>query len=396
MILEKVAVEEAVGGDSGGRGRLGVSGRGHGSVVNPLVRFQRALYCLFGGHTGHCETRPFVWGHSVQPPSDPLVYNQLLLNLEVLFGIQNQMPRVSPSKLTDLPTGAEYYSTRDEAIAQGGVLAEIVLSKTGETLYGVFPDQLTLCDSLGSFILETLKIKRLPATGLNGLKELYGTHRPFSQEKCGALNLPTNALWFDNEMGALTAFSLMPTVYDVATPCMAEACCLTPDKETPPAFYGVFGSPYAYAKFRENIHPSYTSPRFPFELNTLEYDKCRATLMGVKGALHKPPILKPISDADLAPFKAAHQIPQADLWFWTEEEALKAAGTTVAWKIRNTTLYAVYSSRLDSGIHVMDYLFGINLHPEIKAAAQAGDIRYWVVADPERYGTYPEGVQMPS
>ncbi len=62
LILEKVAVEEAVGGDSGGRGRIGVSGRGHGCVVKPLVRFQRALYCLFGGRAGHCEARPLCVG----------------------------------------------------------------------------------------------------------------------------------------------------------------------------------------------------------------------------------------------------------------------------------------------------------------------------------------------
>ena len=305
------------------------------------------------------------------------------------------MSKITHAQLKDLPTGADYYATRDEAIAQGGVLAEIVLTKTGRTVYGVFRDQQMLLDHLRLYLHKWLNSKKADPTDLDKIADLYETHLLFSPAKCAALHLPTTALWFDNETGALTAFTLMPTMYGIPTPYLAKACCLKRDDSTPAAFYGVFGDPYAYARFRETIHASYACPRYPFELDTLEYDRCRATLMGVRDALHKAPALKPMSAAELAPFKAAHQIPQADLWFWTKEEALKAAGTTIGWTIADTTLYAVYRNRVSSGVHVTDYVIGMSFEPERKAAAQAGDIKYGVVADPERYGAYPKEDQMP-
>ena len=88
----------------------------------------------------------------------------------------------------------------------------------------------------------------------------------------------------------------------------------------------------------------YFEPPFPFKQGTLEYDRCRCTLLGIKDALHKAPTLNPIPRDEAVKMG----IPPSNVGccFLSKEEALKVGGFTVRWASLGTspTYYAVYCS----------------------------------------------------
>ena len=90
----------------------------------------------------------------------------------------------------------------------------------------------------------------------------------------------------------------------------------------------------------------YYEPEFPFKVGSLEYDRCRCTLMGVKHALHVAPVLNPIPSAEVVAWEFPFVNPAH--CFRTEEDALKMAGVTVRWTnpvgVVPFVCYAVYAT----------------------------------------------------
>jgi hypothetical protein len=259
----------------------------------------------------------------------------------------------------NLPKGAKYYNVRDDAIAQGGVLTEIMDYPSG-VIYGVFGTQEMLLHNAAAYIKrEQAKTMQIETTHIVvSLTHIIKTHRHLSRDECIAFQLPTEKCrWFDNETGGLTAFSLMDKkarymvelrrVHDAVVMHYHDIKKSLHTAKTSNAFYGVFDSAEEWNNHRDHfrtMHLLYFEPPFPFKQGTLDYDRCRCTLMGIKDALHKAPALNPI------PHDEAIQmgIPPSDAGccFRTREDALKVGGCTVKWTPLGTamTYYAVYVS----------------------------------------------------
>ena len=276
-------------------------------------------------------------------------------------------------------------------------MAEIVVSATDEnqTIFGVFRTQELLCEHVGTFVRLKLQAKQhaLPVSVIS-LMALLKTHTPLSKDECRAYQLPTRAKWFNNEMGGLTAFTLLPGAYMVKLYILTQDTnrAAPIDLRTCIPLFGLFKTPELWDGYRSYAPLNHFEPAYPFEENTLEYDRCRCTLMGVKDALHKAPVLTPIPEQDLAALLVSCHIPAARYWFWTEEEALKVAGHTIRWNSFGTILYAVYTNHWDCKAVIERHrLETYKRFPETAAAAQTGSYNYTVISVPEVYGTVVEG-----
>jgi hypothetical protein len=257
--------------------------------------------------------------------------------------------KLSGTVLNDLPQGAVgYYASRDEAIEQGGVLAEIALGygRNGRVsmVYGVYSTQQSLCQHALAYTRSMVDTGNI----MISVAHLLKIHTPLSRKKCLMFQLPgQDCSWFDNEMGGLTAFTLRKGSYMVRlfrkyTDWGIEAdICF----KTSPSFYGVFKSAEAWDDMRyEGVSDLYEEPPFPFVEGNLDYDRCRCTLMGVENALHKPPVLHPIPKEQIP----APLIPYGvEYCFSTKEEALKMAGLTfhVTMPQSNVVFYAVFPDK---------------------------------------------------
>lgn len=176
------------------------------------------------------------------------------------------------------------------------------------------------------------------------------THTPIHRDECRSLHLPLDGKWFSTEMGGLTAFTLQADAYMVKiyllTQDMDHATPLNQDTCVP--FYGVFKSKDAWNTHRRGLPRAYHEPPYPFTTSsTLEYDRCRCTLMGIKGALYKPPQTNEVTLKEMEEFTSAKRIilPRADCsWTRTKEEALRLGGHVLEWTIDETTVYSVYGN----------------------------------------------------
>ena len=132
----------------------------------------------------------------------------------------------------------------------------------------------------------------------------------------------------------------------------------------------------------------YFEPPFPFKQGTLEYDRCRCTLLGIKDALHKAPTLNPIPRDEAVKMG----IPPSDVGccFLSKEEALKVGGFTVRWASLGTspTYYAVYCSAAVARAVMRQRTEALlaNFSWEMIDNLQMKGNEYEVISVPESYG----------
>jgi hypothetical protein len=262
------------------------------------------------------------------------------------------MPRIWDTRALDLPQGGLWYDDRDEAVAKvnayGGHMVEIALSSrdTGDwgNMYGVYPTQEEFCKQAKAF-LKTLRRnpdEEQPVTTAS-IQAMLRVHTPIHTKECGLYHLPDEGKWFYNEMGALTAYTLLKTqtAYFVKLFFLFD----TPDDYTHDALeatshmplYGVFRNTSDWNKHRRSLPRNIYEPTYPFRITSAaKYDRCRCTLMQVEGALYKEPQVQFIPDKEMREFatKKGISLPWNDFkWTRTKEEALKLGGHTLKWVI---------------------------------------------------------------
>jgi hypothetical protein len=305
----------------------------------------------------------------------------------------------------NLPSLASYYLSRDEAIEQGGVLAEFIVTKENKVVYGVFPTQEQLRSSAYAYMDAKLKTLNLPFEATHAivsLAHLLKTHTHLSDRECLMYQLPNDdgCKWFDNETGALTAFTLkdasarymvkLRRIHDAVLKEHYDKPQASNDVKTCGSFYGVFNHAKDWDKHRKTFSKMtllYYEPEFPFKVGSLEYDRCRCTLMGVKNALHVAPVLNPIPSAEVVAWGFPFVNPAH--CFRTEEDALKMAGVTVRWNnpvgVVPFVCYAVYATTefAEAVLAMRSEMVLTNFSSE---AFQRTEEEFKVISVPEDYG----------
>jgi len=250
-----------------------------------------------------------------------------------------------------LPTGGTWYHNRDAAIdatEAGGFMVAVPLNTyhPPKPVYGIFPTQKAFCSSAKRFLAN--QCKREPGRPqkdprLVALVSLLATHTPIPLKTCLDLSLPPDGEWFDNELGALTAYTVQKGSY------MTKITHLTTTKP----YYGVFATAQAWNAHRHDAFDWYDEQRLPFATSALnvEYDRCRCTLMRIKGALYKPPDVR-VSELFIEELKEFCErseifLPRAGMkWVPDLATALRMGGHVLEWTILDRKLFTVSPSAL--------------------------------------------------
>ena len=265
-----------------------------------------------------------------------------------------------------LPRGARWFASKGRAIAHGAVLAEI-RTAPNSTFYGAYKDQPTLC----SHAMEYVREAHPPAIQAQ-VATLAMEHHELSPKHCAELKLPPGGRWFIHETGALTAYTLQEDAFFVKT-------LLKMSEKTSKPFYAIFASAREWDAARNHLHRAYSVPDFPFQTGTLEYDRCRCTLMHARGALHRPPRLHRLTNEDMLTILAF--VPHCDFWFATKEDALDMAGYTVEFATEVSKRYAVFKSQ-------KEFAEALHTYRKIPGYSSTWDrFSLTIVSDPEGHDT---------
>ena len=285
-------------------------------------------------------------------------------------------------KKAPVPSGGMWFTCQDEAMTHGCILIELQVEDT-LTWYGVYPTQAEFCLRATAFIK-----KRPCAVTAAQLKSLVSAHTEIPRASVKKMGLSEEAQWFMNELGALTAFDLRDHAHFARLLLRNNRPDFNPRKiETYTIFYGIFNSSSEWFDAIYELPERYILPmKPPYTTNTLEYDRCRCTVLRARNALIRPPKLNKMIEAEMEPY--VNLVPPALFWFRTKEDALDMAGFTVEYRLKDaegTTLYGVYTN-------LMEYACLMELFSE-REASENRRVRQFtssLIQDPTAYETNPD------
>jgi hypothetical protein len=254
------------------------------------------------------------------------------------------MPRIKDTTAMPLPKGGAWFADRDEALASiaagGGLMVDVYLRASKGNVHGVYKTQEGFCKHAKAYLNGLPTANRGPES-TPSIMAMLKIHTQVPEKERALYNLPANGKWFESELGALTAYTLLPGSYFVKIYILFSAPTDYDDASLQEAgnlpLYGVFASMRDWDRHRVFKSDTVFEPLYPFEMAPeAQYDRCRCTLMRVDGALYKEPQVELIPEEELEAFarKAQIELPISDFkWTRTKEEAVKLGAHVMRWQV---------------------------------------------------------------